>query len=255
MRVKNRLVIVIPAWNEAPRLAAVLRRVPHLRLAEMGLQTQILVIDDGSTDQTARVAKDAGADHVIVHTQNRGLGATIREGLQWALATGATVAVMIDADGEYPPEAIPDVVAPILYGSADYVLGSRFMGSIRGMRLSRRLGNYAFTLLQSILAGRWITDGQTGLRAFHRTVLSGLRIIHDYNYAQVMTLNILRREFRMAEIPITYQVRQGGKSFIRFGIYLRRVLPAIWAELREPVQPVGRMPAAHGTKATRQVHA
>ncbi|WP_243123791.1 glycosyltransferase family 2 protein [Thermaerobacter sp. FW80] len=236
------VVVFLPAFNEAAAIGDVIRRIP--RPALPGWQTLVMVLDDGSTDGTGDVARAAGADLVVRHPRNRGLGYTVRQGLRLAYRLGADAAVMIDADGEYPPEAIPAVLAPIARGQADYVLGSRFRGRIRGMRWYRRLGNYAFTLLQALILRRWISDGQTGLRAFSRPALRACRIVHDYNYAQVMNLNLLRQGFRLAEVPIAYRVRQTGESFIRFRDYVRRVLPAMWRELTLPVdgRAVGRVP-------------
>lgn len=235
----RRLVVVfLPAYNEAAAIGQVIRRIP--RPAWPGWDTLVLVLDDGSTDGTAQVARAAGADLVVRHPRNRGLGYTVRQALRLAYRLGAGAAVMIDADGEYPPEAIPDVLAPIMAGRADYVLGSRFRGRIRGMRWYRRLGNYAFTLLQALILRRWISDGQTGLRAFSRPALRRCRIVHDYNYAQVMNLNLLRQGFRLAEVPIHYQFRSTGQSFVRFRDYARRVLPAMVRELRLPVEPALR---------------
>ncbi len=233
---REKLVVVIPARNEERTVGDVIRRVPRDFLP--GLAVEVLVIDDGSTDRTAAVAKAAGADYVLPGPA-RGLGAAVRTGFRRAYELGADYAVLIDADGEYPPEEIPEVLAPLRLGEADYVLGSRFLGYIRSMRLIRRLGNYAFTLLQSILLCRWITDGQTGMRALSRAALRDLELISDYNYAQVMTLNLVRQGFRLAQVPITYCAHPDpGRSFIRFGPYMKNVLTAIWREMTRDPRPV-----------------
>jgi hypothetical protein len=103
------------------------------------------------------------------------------------------------------------------------------------MKLHRRLGNYAFTLLQSLLLRKWIYDGQSGMRGFSREAMEKAEIIHDYNYAQVLTLNLIRQGFRLQEVPITYQVRTKGQSFIKFKEYVSSVIPAIYKEMRRPV--------------------
>ncbi|ADU50614.1 glycosyl transferase family 2 [Thermaerobacter marianensis DSM 12885] len=243
------VVVFLPAYNEAEAIGDVLRRIP--RPAWPGWRTLVMVLDDGSTDGTGDVARAAGADLVVRHPRNRGLGYTVRQALRLAYRLGADAAVMIDADGEYPPETIPHVLAPIVEGRADYVLGSRFRGRIRGMRWYRRLGNYAFTLLQAVILRRWLSDGQTGLRAFSRPALRDGRIVHDYNYAQVLNLSLLRQGYRLAEVPIAYRVRETGESFIRFRDYVRRVLPAIWRELTLPVERRGAVGPRGAAAASR----
>ncbi len=125
---------------------------------------------------------------------------------------------------------IPDMLAPIENGTADYVLGSRYLGSRNGQRPIRLLGNLAFTALLCLASGRVISDGQTGLRAFSRRALECAEIIHDYNYAQVLTLDLLRKGMRLAEVPIDYQVRANGTSFIG-PEYLWRVPSAMLKEM------------------------
>ncbi|MEX2415071.1 MAG: glycosyltransferase family 2 protein [Paenibacillaceae bacterium] len=220
-------IVVIPAHNEESSIAQVIGKVP--RWVE-DVQVRILIVNDGSTDQTEMMAARAGADYVYSYEQNRGLGAVIYFGLKQAYALGADIAVMIDADDEYPADEIPAVIEPIVNGHADYVLGSRFLRPVRGMKLYRRLGNYCFSWLQTVLLLQRIIDGQTGFRAFNRQALRDLDIIHDYNYAQVLTLNLVRQGYRMQEVPISYQTRTAGDSFIRW-YYAFKVLPAIWREM------------------------
>ncbi|MBO8164846.1 MAG: glycosyltransferase family 2 protein [Brevibacillus sp.] len=224
------LYIVIPARNEQDAIGSVISRIP--RRFHPDVDVKVLVVDDGSTDRTVEVALASGADEIYTMPVHNGLGAAVRDGLKQAYRRGADYAVMIDADNEYPPEQIPDLVEPLLLDQADYVMGSRFMGKIKGMKWHRRIGNYLFTALQMILLRRWIYDGQSGMRAFNRAALADLEIIHDYNYAQVMTLNLVRKGYRMLEVPIRYQVRTTGRSFIRFIPYMTHVIPAIYQEMR-----------------------
>ena len=222
--------MVVPAKDEEEAIGTLLERVAAVRVA--GHELRVFVVDDGSTDGTARIARERGAG-VIQHPENRGLGAAVRTGLAAAVDAGAVAVAYLDADLEYFPEDIPRLVEPVLAGRADYVLGSRFSGGVRGMRLYRRVGNFAFTALVSVLTGRRITDGQTGMRAFSRRAAASAEIVHDYNYAQVLTLDLLRKGFVMEEVPIRYKVREHGRSFISWR-YPLKVLPAILRELRSP---------------------
>ncbi|GGD03159.1 glycosyltransferase family 2 protein [Pontibacillus salipaludis] len=231
----KKVVVFLPAYNEEDCIVEMIQTIP--RTMSPDVEVKIIVIDDGSKDKTVELANRAGVDAVYQNETNQGLGAAVRQGFQRCLELGADIGVMIDADLEYPGRQIPDVIQPILDGKADYVMGSRFLGTIEGMKVHRRLGNYAFTLLQSILLKRWIHDGQSGMRAFSKEVLQEAEIIHDYNYAQVVTLNIVRKGFRMIEIPIHYQVRKKGESFIKFKAYMSSVLPAIYREMRRKPIP------------------
>lgn len=113
------------------------------------------------------------------------------------------------------------------------------------MKWHRRLGNYVFTCLQSLLLGQRLYDGQSGMRAFSRQAMEQAEIIHDYNYAQVLTLNLVRKGFRLKEVPIRYQVRTTGRSFIKFTAYMTSVIPAIWKEMSRPVDKVAIDRDAH----------
>ena len=221
------IVFFMPAHNEEEAVGACVQRTPATVL---GHPVQVLVVDDGSTDTTAERARAAGAE-VISLPENRGLGAAVRVGLATAVDRGAAAVAFCDADGEYPPEELKTLVAPILAGEADYVAGSRFLGRIHHMRPHRRLGNMVLTRALSIVARRRITDGQTGYRAFSPRAAADAEIIHDYNYAQVLTLDLLAKGYRYAEVPISYRFRTTGRSFVRLGRYLRNVVPAVYREL------------------------
>lgn len=232
---ENPIVLFMPAHNEEESVGACVQRTPA---SVLGRPVQVLVVDDGSTDTTAERARAAGAE-VISLPENRGLGAAVRVGLTAAVDRGAAAVAFCDADGEYPPEELQALVAPVLAGEADYVAGSRFLGRIHHMRPHRRLGNMILTRALSIVARRRITDGQTGYRAFSPRAAADAEIIHDYNYAQVLTLDLLAKGYRYAEVPISYRFRTAGRSFVRLGRYLRNVVPAVYRELN-PVTPRSR---------------
>lgn len=221
------IVLFMPALNEEEAVGECIARAP----SEIdGHPVEVLVIDDGSTDGTGAVAEAAGAT-VIALPQNRGLGAAVREGLAAGVARNAAAVVFCDADGEYPPEELANLVRPILSDEADYVCGSRFLGEIEYMRPHRRFGNQVLTKTLSVIARRKITDGQTGYRAFSLAAASRAEVIHDFNYAQVITLDLLAKGYRYLEVPISYHFRTTGESFIKLGPYLRKVVPAVYREL------------------------
>jgi glycosyltransferase involved in cell wall biosynthesis len=223
--------MVLPACDEEATVGDVVRRAP----AEVnGHPVEVVVVDDGSTDRTAAVARAAGA---TVHSleRNRGLGAAVRTGLAWGVERRAAAVAFLDADGEYAPEELADLVAPIIEGRADYVIGSRFAGLPRDMRPHRWFGNRVLTLGMKLLVRRWgvrgLSDGQSGYRALSPTAAAHAEIVHDFNYAQVLTLDLVAKGYRYAEVPISYRFRRHGQSFVRLGPYLRRVVPAVWREL------------------------
>jgi glycosyltransferase involved in cell wall biosynthesis len=221
-------VLFFPAHDEAPTIGGLIARAP---VEVAGHPVILLVIDDGSTDATARAARAAGAA-VVSLPCNRGLGAAVREGLRHAVETyDPLVVAFADADGEYAPEQLGRLVEPVVQGTADYVVGSRFRGDIGHMLRRRRLGNRALTYALRSLARVPISDGQSGYRALSANAARHAYIIHDYNYAQVLTLDLLAQGFRYAEVPISYSFRARGSSFVRPVEYLRKVVPAVWRQL------------------------
>ena len=179
----------------------------------------------------AVVSAAAGAT-VVAQPRNLGLGAAVRRALAEASALDPACVVYLDADGEYAPEELGLLAAPVLAGRADYVVGSRFAGGVRRMRAHRTAGNRLLTRwVRWMTRRRDLTDGQSGYRAFSPAAAAAAEIVHDYNYAQVLTLDLLGKGFAYAEVPISYAFRTTGSSFVRLGTYLRKVVPAVHREL------------------------
>jgi len=222
------VVVFTPAYDEEATVGRLVARIPR---TVAGHPVQVLVVDDGSADATAEVAHRAGAE-VISLGRNHGLGAAVRIGLATGAARGAAAVVFLDADEEYAPEELDRMVAPILAGHADYVVGSRFAGDIRSMRPHRRAGNRVLTAVLRRIARHPISDGQSGYRALSGEAAAAAEVIHDFNYAQVLTLDLLAKGYRYHEVPITYRFRTQGESFVRLLPYLCRVIPAVVRELR-----------------------
>ena len=227
LETRNPVLLFLPAFNEEEAVADCIRRVPQ---KVCDLDVECLIIDDGSTDRTAEIAKNAGAEVISLH-KNQGLGAAVRVGLSEGVKRKASAVVFADADGESPPEELANIVNPIIRGRADYVVGSRFLGEIEFMRPHRRFGNLVLTRLLSLIARRKITDGQSGYRGFSPRAAEAAEIIHDFNYAQVITLDLLAKGYIYLEVPISYHFRTTGESFIKLFPYLRKVVPAVYREL------------------------
>lgn len=227
------VVLFLPAHNEADRIAPVIAATPR---SVGNHRVEIVVVDDASTDHTAHIARAAGA-HVIAHLDNRGLGAAVRTGLDHARRRGAAAVAFCDADGEYDPAELDRLVDPILRGDADYVVGSRFAGAIKHMRPHRRVGNLVLTRWVRYITRSDVSDGQSGYRALSAEALGAAEIAHDYNYAQVLTVDLVAKGFGYHEVPISYEFRRSGRSFVRLGAYLRTVVPAVWRQLNQPVSP------------------
>ena len=225
------VLLFLPAWNEEAAVAGVIARVPA---RVHGRAVECVVVDDGSTDATVARAVAAGAG-VVSLGEHVGLGAAVRRGLQEGVRRGAAAVAFCDADGEYAPEELGRLVAPVLDGTADYVVGSRFAGSPRRMAPHRWLGNRLLTVALGVLLGRRVSDGQSGYRALSPSAAADAGIAHDFNYAQVLTMELLGKGYRYREVPISYRFRTTGRSFVRPVRYLRAVVPAVlWLRLLGP---------------------
>ena len=200
-----KVVVTIPAYNEEETIADVIEGCKNYA-------SEILVIDDGSTDKTREIAELAGVK-IIIHKMNRGLSETIQDGFRAALNADADIIINIDADGQYLPKEIPKLISPIVNDEADFVLGSRFAGHIEEMPWIKRFGNRLFTRVVRTLTNTEISDGQTGFRAFNRVAaLASIDLAGRYTYTQEQIIRLIEEGFRVAEVPIYFAKRKSGSS-------------------------------------------
>ncbi|MEM4522970.1 MAG: glycosyltransferase family 2 protein [Nitrososphaeria archaeon] len=209
---KNKLVITIPAFNEEKTIAKVIQEIP--KEIEGLKEVKILVIDDGSTDKTAEIAKRAGADYILVHKRNLGLAKTFKDGLDFALAIGADIIVNIDADAQYNAKEIPKLIEPILKGEADIVLGNRQIDKLDHMPRGKKIGNKIATWVTRKFSGMDIKDAQTGFRAFSREAVMKLNVLGDYTYTQETIIQAVKKGLKIVEVPVEFRKREDNSRLI-----------------------------------------
>lgn len=218
--VTKKICIVIPAYNEGSVLADVLAGLPHNHnTGKLRLQFDVVVVDDGSADNTADVAANVAGVNVVQHVINMGAGAATRTGLRFARSNGYDMAITADADGQH---ASSDVLALAIRMTqeppVDLLIGSRLRRGTGNMPTHKRLGNIGLSYLTFLLLGTYVTDSQSGLRAYSRDCLERL-CFHSNNYAfcSEMVWQAKRSGLIVAEHPIQaiytdYSRRKGQKS-------------------------------------------
>jgi len=220
------LTVIIPVFNEAGTITEIIKRV-----ANTGMVTEIVVVDDGSTDGTRDILKHLQKQKkimLVLHEKNQGKGAAIRSGL--AHASGDLVLIQ-DADLEYDPRDYPALLQPINEGLADVVYGSRFLGGPRRPILFwNMVANRILTLTTNILYNNILTDMETGYKLFKREVLSGIRIrARRFDFEPEFTAKILKKKVRIYEVPIRFTPRfyEEGKK-----IKLKDAFEAMWTLIK-----------------------
>jgi len=238
----NVLSIVIPAYNEERGIAQIIERTLAIRprLQEVGVDMELLVVDDGSRDRTAEIAARYPEVRMIRHTVNRGYGAALKTGFNHARGN---LLGFLDADGTYPPEYFPELCQVALQEEADLVIGSRMSGAESEMPLVRRVGNILFAGLVSILGNHRVRDSASGMRVIRREVLSRLYPLPDgLNFTPVMSTRAIHEQVRMREVAIPYKERVGRSKLnaLRDGVRFLRTI--IWTALNyNPVRVLGLM--------------
>ena len=224
----RRLVVVLPAFNEAGNVGPVVASLP----ADLeGLRVVPVVVSDGSMDATAAEARAAGA-LVTELPVNRGGGLALRVGYEIALQLGAEIVVTMDADGQHLAGELPVMVAPILDGAADYVNGSRLLGDFERDSLTRHIGVHVFSRIVSLLTGRRITDPSSGYRAARADLLHRLVLEQDQFWTSEILIEALRHRARVVEVPVTIVARSSGTSkkpaSLRYGWHFSKVIIQTW---------------------------
>jgi glycosyltransferase involved in cell wall biosynthesis len=230
----GRVLIVIPAHDEVESLP---RTLADLR--EHAGAHDVLVVDDGSEDGTAAVAREGGAQ-VVRHAVNLGVGGALQTGLRFAYQHGYDIGVQFDADGQHDARDLAAVVAPVLAGTCDVAIGSRYL-TPTGYHApwTRRIGMRLFSWLTGVATGRSVADTTSGFRAYGRGVMQALQheLPHDFPDAPLL-ISLARSGFRLMEVPAHMRERRAGKSFYTLGKSLyypyKNLLASLMALLQRP---------------------
>lgn len=214
-----RLVIQIPALNEAKTIATVIKAIPA-RIDGVD-ECRVVVVDDGSTDGTGDLARAAGAV-VVRHQSPRGVGAAFRSGLRKSEELGADIVVTIDADGQFNPDDIPKLVGPILGDEADFVTASRFADPalVPEMPKAKRWGNDVIARWLSRLTGQRFHDVSCGFRAYSKEAYFRLVLLGEFTYTHETFLNLAFGGMRIREVPVRVRgQREFGKSRVASNLF------------------------------------
>ncbi len=247
----RRLVVVIPALNEEVTIARVIHDVPTT-MAGVASQ-EIIVVDDGSTDETAARARGAGAT-VVSHGVNRGVGAAFQTGLREALRRGADILVYIDGDGQFDPRDIAALVAPIVHETADIVSCTRFADPRNYPAMPRRKlwGNFMVRWIVNRATGQAFTDVSCGFRAYNRETTLRLTLFGNFTYTHEVILDAVQKRLRIVEIPLRVRgEREVGTSRVAKNVIVYGIqwLAIFFRSLRDssPFQVFGTLATVVGT--------
>jgi len=213
-----KLVVLMPAYNEESTIEKTILSIPR---KVIGIdEIKVLVVNDGSTDKTIDYAMNGGADKIVSHKKNSGVGAAFMTGIRNAILMQADIVVTVDADSQFDPNQIPELILPLLNHQADVVIGSRFQTKIpKNIPKIKLIGNKIFSKLVSWLVSQNFTDTQTGLRAYSKEALLNISVVNDFTYTQEVLIDLKFKGLQIVEIPVEVKYDDKRKSRVVKNIF------------------------------------
>jgi hypothetical protein len=227
-RFRDRVAVVVPAYNEEDNIGQVLPRIPA---TVCGLETAVLVMDDGSRDRTGEIAREYGAA-VARHATNLGGGAALRTGYRLMVDSGARIVVTLDADGQHRPEEMERLVGPVADGTVDVAHGSRVLGHAEANTVAREMGIIFFNRLVSLITRTRVSDCSNGYRAVRATVLPQLVLRQEQFHTSEFMIEAIKRGVPATEVAVTVDRRLHGHSkkpaVLRYGLGFTNAIMRTW---------------------------
>jgi Glycosyl transferase family 2 len=227
-RFRDRVAVVVPAYNEEDNIGQVLPRIPK---TVCGMEIEILVVDDGSRDDTGAIAREYGAA-VARHATNLGGGAALRTGYRLMVDSGARIVVTLDADGQHRPEEMERLVGPVADGTVDVAHGSRVLGHAEANTVAREMGIIFFNRLVSLITRTRVSDCSNGYRAVRATVLPQLVLRQEQFHTSEFMIEAIKRGVPATEVAVTVDRRIHGHSkkpaVLRYGLGFTNAIMRTW---------------------------
>jgi len=230
----------MPAYNEERLIGKAISKIP--RKIQNVDTVEVLVIDDGSTDNTVENAKKSGADKIVSHKTNLGVGAAFMTGIRNSISMGADIVVTVDGDGEANTDEIPELIEPIITKQFDVVVGQRFLKNIPSNYSKKNLiGNKIFTKIVSFVAGHKFSDTQSGYRAYSKDAISDISVVNAFTYTQEVLLDLHFKGHKIGDVPISFTYRNDSKQTRSLTRYTLRALSIITRSLvfHRPIMAFG----------------